>query len=74
MATATRGLVDVAVEIIPKGMFAREKCDPRGILNHDRREVILSAILLSFAARPGEPGIAELRRLRGVNLTQNEVV
>jgi hypothetical protein len=37
MAIATRGDGDDAVEMIPNGMFASEKCDPRGILNQDRR-------------------------------------
>lgn len=40
-ATATRGDDEEAVEIIPKGMFASEKCDPRGILNQDRKEAIV---------------------------------
>ena len=41
MATATRGDVDAAVEMMPKGIFASEKWDPRGMLNHDRREAML---------------------------------
>lgn len=41
IATATRGEVDAAVEMMPNGMFAREKCDPRGMLNQDVRGGIL---------------------------------
>jgi hypothetical protein len=46
MATATRGDEEEGVEIIPKGMFASEKCDPRGMLNQDRSEVIVSAVMI----------------------------
>lgn len=40
MATATRGEGEEAVEMMPNGMLASEKCEPRGMLNHDRRDVI----------------------------------
>ena len=41
MATATRGDAEEAVEMIPKGMFASEKCDPLGMLNQDRIEAMM---------------------------------
>lgn len=36
IAIATRGASDEVVEMMPKGMLEREKCEPRGMLNHDR--------------------------------------
>lgn len=46
MATATRGFVDDAVEMIPKGMLAREKCEPRGMLNQDRSEAMARRVVI----------------------------
>ena len=41
IAIATRGDDEDAVEIMPNGMLASEKCEPRGMLNHDRSEVMV---------------------------------
>jgi hypothetical protein len=41
IATATRGEVEDVVEMMPKGIFASEKCDPFGILNQERSEAIV---------------------------------
>jgi hypothetical protein len=35
IATATRGVLEEGVDMIPNGMFAMLKCDPRGMLNQD---------------------------------------
>ncbi len=35
MATAGRGVSEEAVEMIPKGMLAREKCEVRGMFSQD---------------------------------------
>jgi hypothetical protein len=65
MATATRGVVDDAVEMTPKGMFASEKCDPRGMLNHERRDVMLNdvpvVLLLVLCSGPAIAGLDENR-------------
>jgi hypothetical protein len=57
MATATRGDVEDAVEMMPKGMFAREKCDPLGMVNQDRNEaiVVIKYSLLQMADRSNTP-------------------
>lgn len=47
MATATRGFVDEAVEMIPKGMLAREKWEPRGMLNQERSEAMTGRVVSS---------------------------
>ena len=44
MATATRGDVEDAVEMMPKGIFASEKCEPLGILNHDRNVAMMWSV------------------------------
>lgn len=57
MATATRGEVEDAVEMMPKGMFASEKCDPLGMVNQDRNEaiVVIKCSLLQMADRSNTP-------------------
>jgi hypothetical protein len=37
--------------MMPKGMFAREKCDPRGMLNQDRSEVMV-CVFCQLGAKP----------------------
>jgi hypothetical protein len=37
IATATRGELEDGVDMMPKGMFASEKWDPRGMVNQERR-------------------------------------
>lgn len=39
IAIAGRGSFDFGVEMMPKGMLAREKCDLGGIGNHDFRDI-----------------------------------
>jgi hypothetical protein len=41
IATATRGDDEDAVEMMPNGMLASEKCEPRGMLNQDRSEAMV---------------------------------
>jgi hypothetical protein len=47
MATATLGVVEDAVDMMPNGMLASEKCDPLGILNQDRIEAMMWTVLRS---------------------------
>ena len=51
IATATRSEVDDAVEMMPNGMFASEKCDPRGMLNQDLRGDMSKDLMRCFAVK-----------------------
>lgn len=46
IATATRGVLEEVVEMMPNGMFAREKCDPRGMLSQEHRVDIVTKSVL----------------------------
>jgi hypothetical protein len=50
MATATLGVVEDAVDMMPNGILASEKCDPLGILNQDRIEAMEWTVLKSVFA------------------------
>lgn len=63
IATATRGDDDDPVEMMPKGMFASEKCEPRGMLNQDLREVIVMLINMLACFSPPAINVYKNRRL-----------
>jgi hypothetical protein len=50
MATATLGVVEDAVDMMPNGILASEKWDPLGILNQDRIEAMVWTVLRSVFA------------------------
>ena len=50
MATATRGVLDEVVEMMPNGMLANEKCEPRGMLNQDFKGAMVTEIVSSVVS------------------------
>lgn len=59
MATATLGEVDVEVEMMPNGIFAKEKWEPRGMLNHERSEAMVEDRLIRLV--PGQRWVPDAR-------------